>query len=1265
VVIDGFVTWLVEGGAGPALVALPVNLAVAEAAGSARRWFRRVRRTDDLGRLVKAATGVTLELPAGEFSALRRLLEDPHTWVVAGRGTVDDLTDLIASALSLGAGETAADLHAAAATIARGLLEFTVADLDPALFQELLLARLQRMENGQASALDKLLFELQAELVVGFSGMMDQFSRVLERLPPEPAGRGEVAVYLTALIAWLNTDPWPRDRRFNGPVLTPAAMERKLRVASVDQAEEHDLDADVLAGQCQRLVILGEPGSGKTWLARRIARRCAEGALEALTRGESLAEVELPLFTTCSRLFAAKGDIRTAAVSSAFDQFPDLGSARISSALRLFFTERNSRTLLVIDSLDEAVGSDERLRQADTLPWRIVLTSRRSSWDKQLIVGARTDSGLVGELRPLRYPDDVVPVIRRWFAEHPAWGDDLIAEIAQRPGLQEAATVPLILAFYCIIGGDQKLPEYRRYLYAKVVNRMVTGRWRGSDNGNPDPGACVRTLRAWAWSGATSHSLSGLGSWPDEISTEYHRSDHASGDALDHVAAPLGRPDVDTGTTLRRFVHRSIREHLVAEHVASISVDQAVDALLPHLWFDSDWEYSAAASIVMHPQRDELLQRLICRAAGSHEMPADLSRVDAGWEFRGLLCRVAAQSNENDWSPEVASLISRSMLELAQSGFAYDLRGIAHWEAVSHHAREILLRLLPSQSYPWEASALTEALVQLRPSAEDARRARQALLRMLPLSLGTPFVAKALVQLGASAKDMSRVFRAQLGLLAEQRNRYRAANLVEELIELGVSAEDRGQVREVLLALLASGHGSGTPGQAVKRLVQLAPSAEEKGEAREALLEILASGTASWDAGELVGGLIQLDASAEDKRRAREGLLKLLSDTRPSRANRLVRALVQLDPPADEMHPAHEALVSLLSQPGYWNEVPELTEGLVQLGASAEDRDRAREALLRLLLSQTDRRNAGLLVRGLIQLDPSAEDRLQARGALLRLLPDWNDHEAAARLVTRLGSTVVGVTELREYVGGLVLLDPPAEGKRQFREVLLRLLASHTESWQDHIFIGERAAAGAAALIQGLVELDPSMEDKRQARKALLRLLTDLTGSDGAAQLIRGLVELGPSSDDRRQARGALLRLLASQTDLYEAGQLAEGLLSLDPSPGDQRQARGALLRLLASQTDPYQAGQLAETLLSLDPSPEDQRQAREALLKLLTSQIDLDQAPPLVVRLLRLNVTASEIGTCRDWGTPPTRTLLAAARRNSTLGDWLALLPKLPASIP
>jgi NACHT domain len=1217
--IDPFITWLVEGGVGPALVALPVNLVTAEAASSATRWFRRVRHEDDLSRLVKAATGAEVELAAEEFSALRRMLEDPHTWALAGRGTVDDLTSLVACHLPARGNRTAAQTHATAAVIARGILETAIADLDPALFRHLLVARLQRIEEGQASALDETLFELQGDLIAGFTGMMEQFSRILERLPTKPAGRGEVAIYLTALIDWLNTDPWPRDRRFSGPVLTPAALERKMRVNAKGRAGEQDMDADLLARQCKRLVILGDPGSGKTWLAKRVARKCAEDALAALAQGELLAEVELPLFTTCSRLFNTAGDIRSAAVSSAFEQFRDLGGSRISSALRLFFTERNTQTLLVIDSLDEAVGSDERLRQADTLPWRIILTSRPSSWNEQVTLDEESGAGRVGYLRPLSYPDDVVHFIRHWFAEHSAWGDDLAAEIARRPSVQQAATVPLILAFYCIIGGDQKLPESRRDLYAKVVNRMLTGRWRGSNDGDLDQVACLRALRSWAWSGAISDPLSGLGAWPDEIPVENPRLGHSSGDALEHVAAPLGMPDVDTGLTLRRFVHRSIREHLVAEHVAGLSVDQATETLLPHLWFDTDWEYATPAAIAMHPQREELLVRLICRAACSGEMPADLARIDAHWEFRGLLSQVASQSSEDDWSPEIAALISRSMLELAQSGNFYDLRGTGHWNTTSQ-VRKTLLSLLASQTDLLDATILAQGLVELAPSAEETRQARGVLLDMLSSQeIYGRLLAEALAQLGASEKDMRRARGVQLGKLAKQTDRWHAANLAEELIELAPTADERRQARKILLALLAGEYGYPEDDNVVKQLVRLAPSAAEKSQARAALLRILADGTDSWKTAKLVKGMFQLEASAEEKRRARELLIGHLTRGTDRDAVQLLQVLIQLDPPSQEMRPVHETLISFLSQTSGCSDIHKVARGLVELGASVADKDRARKLVLKLLLSQTDRRRAALLAQSLIQLDPPAEERRQARETLLRLLPAPNDRQEAAALIEHMGNSMGGTTELREFVRGFVLLDPTEEDNRWVRGVLLMLLASPAD-WHPR-----KCIDWAGMLVEELAKLNPPLEDKHRAGKVLLSIL-------------------------------------ASPTDSREVTQLLERVLSQEPLE-DKRRAGEALLKISASQINGREASHLVEQLLSLDPSAEDKHKIREVLLLLMASTTDTSQAGYLALSLGHLNVTASDLSRCQNWATSPPRALLAAARQNSKLDDWLAALPMLPAN--
>lgn len=232
-----FLTWLVEGGVGPALVALPVTWAASDLAKVADRWFRRQRRSDGLGSIIRAAMGGDVHLTNAEFVAVRRLLTQESTWVVVGRGTVEDLASMIESCLS---GRASADSLAVGKAIAAGLLEFAVRDLEPEWFRQVLLARMDRLQADQA--------------------------RVLDQLPPSPADEAKVKIYLAKLISWLDTDPWPEDARFGGRALTPSAIERKLRIMSAHGDVEQELDADDLAKRCTRLVVLGGPGSGKTWL---------------------------------------------------------------------------------------------------------------------------------------------------------------------------------------------------------------------------------------------------------------------------------------------------------------------------------------------------------------------------------------------------------------------------------------------------------------------------------------------------------------------------------------------------------------------------------------------------------------------------------------------------------------------------------------------------------------------------------------------------------------------------------------------------------------------------------------------------------------------------------------------------------------------------------------------------------------------------------------------------------------------------------------
>ena len=291
----------------------------------------------------------------------------------------------------------------------------------------------------------------------------------------------------------------------------------------------------------------------------------------------------------------------------------------------------------------------------------------------------------------------------------------------------------------------------------------------------------------------------------------------------------------------------------MAEHVASLPVDQAVTVLLPHLWYDPDWEYAAPAAIAMHPQHDQLLRDLICRATRSDQIPGDLSVLDAGWEFRGLLARVAAESSEADWSPEAAGMIGQARVELARSGRFGDLGGAAHWRISDRQAREALLGLLPRADNGWEAGWLAVGLAGLDPTAEDKRQVCEALL----------------------------------GLLAQADNDWEAGRLADGLARLDPTAEDKRQAREALLGLLAQADNDWDGRMAGGRAGPAGP--DGGGQAPGPRGTARAAGprpTDSGAAGRAGGPAGRARPTAEDKRQAREALLGLLARPNPRPAGR-------------------------------------------------------------------------------------------------------------------------------------------------------------------------------------------------------------------------------------------------------------------------------------------------------------------------------------------------------------------------------------------
>lgn len=1033
--------------------------------------------------------------------------------------------------------------------------------------------------------------------------------RVLERLPAGAAGPDEVAVYLARLARWLDADPWPQDVRFDGPVLVPSEIERKLRVTSAHG--EEDQDADELSGQCSRLVILGGPGTGKTWLAKRAARRCALAALARLADGASLDQVELPLFTTCAQLMRMPpGDgIRDALVRSAVGQLPDLGGSRVTAAVQALFAQRNAPTLVVLDSLDEAPGPDDRIRQADTLPqdWRVILTSRLSSWNGQLAVGTGKDdqSRQVRMLQPLRYPDDVDPFIARWFAAKPEWGADLAAQIRDSWQLQEAATVPLILAFYCIIGGRQPLPASSTDLHAKVIRRMLTGRWRGSGDNPPNLDNCLKILHSWAWLAAASDPVSGVGTWADEFATAPvpNCDDRA---ALDHVAIPKGPPDPDTGTIARRFAHRSIQEHLVAEYVVSLSAEDAAEALIGHLWYDQDWQaYAAHRALVLHPKRDEVLRALVRRVTGSDEFPGRILAFDGCWKIRALLACAAAGTTETDWSPEAAALIVRARKDLAEAQKYVHLMPADGWPASNGLLVHVLLGKLEAERLGFRVCALVNALTEMNLSAADSARMRAAVLRALAHS--SSWDVWALAALAA---------------------------------RLAPSAAERAEARDCVVRKLGTLFDDSDSGEwEASVLADLTATGEEQAQVVEELIR--SAGHCDRGIFAIADMIDRVGPTAEQRRSACVVLLRRLGgagETRPDVGD-LGRAIARLRPTSEERVNALDSLIQRIISADHLYRPEEIGAAIVGLAVMHQDRRRVHGILTEEIARAAVGGNASkacLLTRLVAELELTDDERAHVKHSLLNAMATETSPES--------------VQDLAE--AGMDLDLDPHEHELFRARALEAILTQCARRETDRL--------DKRRVFESLPELAVTADERARGLSAALGVLAREAGDHGILFVGKALGALADTAEDRERARTALLAKLESATAPHAITILAELLSPLVHEKEDRERARTALLGKLGS-TKTFKLERVVGVIGELSATESGKAEARRTLLKALHEHGVGDMTDWMLTRkIIGLRPVVTDLDALGD---PPyglSDEVLAAMRKNSPLDAWLAALPKL-----
>ena len=246
-----------------------------------------------------------------------------------------------------------------------------------------------------------------------------------------------------------------------------------------------------VAAAYDRLMVLGDPGMGKSWLLRGEAHRLATAARRELAASaDGSGQLLVPVVIRAGVLAGLPGRTLAEAVSG---HLVAEGWLPARSAARMRGLIDGGGVVLLVDALDEVPVRGDG---PGSLPWvaallrrwaesctgtaRCVVTSRLAGYVGPPVPGARE-----AELLPFT-PEDVQHTLQAWDLprEAAAQMDGWLAQ----PAVAAMARIPLLLALLCSLAADpgrrQPLPRTRAELYGAVVWRFLSGAHR---SGGPLP----------------------------------------------------------------------------------------------------------------------------------------------------------------------------------------------------------------------------------------------------------------------------------------------------------------------------------------------------------------------------------------------------------------------------------------------------------------------------------------------------------------------------------------------------------------------------------------------------------------------------------------------------------------------------------------------------------------------------------------------------------------------------------------------------------
>lgn len=644
------------------------------------RWFDTYRLTDIAPTFeqLSPAEAILLEevLRSDEVQAVlqellaARLTDAPEADVNRVRTTF--LLTLMTSALTAGKSGLARHGFFGAGGPPAHPIDIDVGSVATVLFDyydDQIATLVGRLEGAEPALLQQVRSEALVARMIAILHAIERHTAALSNRPDQRTETDFIARY------------WLHIAEHHGKI-EPPDFERRRRVPVDDlyipppiirltgkQADHpsHELDLPTLAGEIDRTVLLGDPGSGKTTAANVLMYRH--------TRNKG----SLIPFLVTLREFASKDSPERSVVGhiehklETFYQCPPPTGLVITLLL-------SGRALVIFDGLDELLDTTRRAeitaiveRFCSEYPLtRVLATSRLVGYDQ-----ARLDDSQFIRYRIGEFSDTQVDeYVRKWFAQEQGidpepWADAFLDESASVPDLR---TNPLMLALMCILyRGEGSLPRSRAEVYEQCAS-LLFRKWdaRRRIHMALRAGRLVEpTLRHLAWWLFTRGEVQPAVTERELVNQTtsfferrgFEPEEEAREAAIEFVDFCRGRMWVfsDTGTTATgesqySFTHRTFLEYFAAAHLAygSDAPEQLADTLVPHV-AGQEWEVTGELAIQIKDHTSDLgAERIYTALLGrSYHSAADRS---------GILQFLARSLRSVDPPPQTIKRLTREVL---------------------------------------------------------------------------------------------------------------------------------------------------------------------------------------------------------------------------------------------------------------------------------------------------------------------------------------------------------------------------------------------------------------------------------------------------------------------------------------------------------------------------------------------------------------------------------------------------------------------------